>query len=241
MDVLAVQHGRDRRVRRPHAQVAVGTPPAAGVGVVIVRGACRPGDPPPGQDRWAATDRSAIVLDGASAFDRAAPPADTYVDALLAALVERIDTITEPIPSVLADAIARAAHDVHAEPGQGLSSAVAVVRDDGEWIEAAVLGDSTIVVGLADGRTERLTDDRMGRVAVAQRERYRDRLRAGGGYDEQHRATLGTIQAEERAARNRHAGYWIAEADPQAADPAGAIFPRAKRHDDKTVVTWTAD
>lgn len=266
---------------------------------MIVRGASRPGGTPPGQDRWTATERSIIVLDGASAFDQDAPPADTYVDVLLALLAERIDS-TEPLTTVLAGAIKAAAERVQVDPGAGPSSTVALLRDDGESIEVAALGDSTILVGLADGRTERITDDRMSAVAVPEREHYRDRLRGGSGYDAVHRATLSAIQAAERSARNEPAGYWIAEADPTAArhalttryrrsdvawcvlatdgaqrgfdhlgiawadlpratpealaslldelhswesdyDPSGARLPRAKRHDDKTVATWTAE
>lgn len=262
-----------------------------------VRGACRPGGTPPGQDRWATTERSVIVLDGASAFHPQATPADAYVDALLAALVDRIDS-TEPLPAVLGWAIEQAAEKVSAEPGTGPSSTVAIVRNTGQGIEVAVLGDSTIVVGRAGGHIDRITDDRMSRVAHSEREQYRHRLQTGAGYDEHHRATLQTIQAAERAARNHTAGYWIAETDPAAAnhavihryshravvwcvlatdgaqrgidvhdipwsdlptmtteelramldelhrweaqdDPTGALLPRAKRHDDKTVITWT--
>lgn len=262
---------------------------------MIVHGASLPGGTPPGQDRWIATERSVIVLDGASAFDRDAPPADAYVDALFAALTERIDS-PEPIPAVLARAIGCAAREVNAERGAGPSSTVAILREDDDWTEAAILGDSTIMLGLADGGTHRLTDDRMGDVASTERQQYRDRLRAGEGYDEHHRTMLRAIQTAERAARNQEAGYWIAEADPRAAehasirrfaradvgwfvlatdgaqrafdhldvkwatlptastedlrallaevhhweaeaDPSGVRLPRAKRHDDKTVVT----
>lgn len=264
---------------------------------MTVRGACRPGGTPPGQDRWVATERSVIVLDGASAFGPEAAPADAYVDALLAALVDRVDS-TEPLPAVLGWAIEQAAEKVSAEPGTGPSSTVAIVRHTSEGIEVAVLGDSTIVVGLAGGHIDRITDDRMSRVAHSEREQYRHRLQTGAGYDEHHRATLQTIQAAERAARNQGAGYWIAETDPVAADhtvirryppravewcvlatdgaqrgidfhripwpdlptmtteelsvmldelhrweahddPTGALLPRAKRHDDRTLVTWT--
>lgn len=263
-----------------------------------VRGACRAGGTPPGQDRWAATDRSVIVLDGASAFDRGSPPADRYVDALLAALVEQIDTLADLV-AVLSHAIAKAAAEVNAVPGVGPSSTVALIRTGAEWFDAVVLGDSTIVLGFRDGTTERLTDERMSRVATGDREAYRTRLQNGAGYDERHREILGNVQAAERDARNRDGGYWIAEADPDAGthaltrryplsavrwcvlatdgaqrgfdhsgvdwtelpqattevlahrldelhewesehDPDGARLPRAKRHDDKTVATWTA-
>ena len=219
------------------------------------------------------------------------------MDALLAALVERIDSVA-PLPAVLGWAIEQAAEKVSAEPGTGPSSTVAIVRNTSEGIEVAVLGDSTIVVGLKGGHVDRVTDDRISRVAHSERERYRRRLQTGAGYDEYHRATLQTIQAAERIARNQAADYWIAETDPASAshavihrypdralqwcvlttdgaqrgidfhgipwpgiptmttkelramldelhrweahdDPTGALLPRAKRHDDKTVVTWT--
>jgi serine/threonine protein phosphatase PrpC len=266
---------------------------------VIVHAASRPGEASPGQDRWIATDRSAIVLDGASAFDASAPPADDYVDALLRELAVHVDTAA-PLPEIVACAIKQAAHAVAATPGSGPSSTAAVVRDNGSSIEAAVLGDTTIVIGRCDGVQERLTDDRLSRVAVKQRQHYRRRLHTGTGFDDHHRATLSAIQTAERAARNQDGGYWIAEADPRAAsrmitrqyprtevawcilatdgaqrdldhlgviwsdlaaadeagllrtlddlqrweaevDPAGALLPRAKRHDDKTLVVLRKD
>jgi hypothetical protein len=81
----------------------------------------------------------------------------------------------------------------------------------------AALGDSTAVIGLRDGRIERVTDDRIARVAPDLREQYRDRLRAGCSFDSTHHELLRKIQHAERAARNKHGGYWIAEADPTAA------------------------
>jgi hypothetical protein len=186
------------------------------VGLVIVHAASRPGGTSPGQDRWRVTDHSLIVLDGASAFDASAPPADDYVDALLHALAVRIDTAAA-LPEVLAAAIDQAAHAVAAEPEGGPSSTVAILRDLGPTVETAVLGDTTIVIGHTDGGQERLIDDRLSHVAADERRRYRDRLRGGGGYDDHHRETLGAIQTAERAARNHDAGYWIAEADPDAA------------------------
>jgi 8-oxo-dGTP pyrophosphatase MutT (NUDIX family) len=264
----------------------------------IVRGASRPGGDPPGQDRWTATARGVVVLDGASAFDSAAPTADAYVDALLPALARRLDTEAD-ISSVLRDAIAEAAERLRLEPGAAPSSTVVLLREIGDCLEIAVLGDSTAVVGFRDGRTDRLTDSRISLIAAPERRRYRGRLHNGHGYDSTHREILGRIQRSERAARNAEPGYWIAEADPAAGehavirryrasdvawcvlatdgaqrgfdhqaidwttlhtqterdlrrllddlqqwetdrDPDGAALPRAKRHDDKTVVVWSA-
>ena len=62
-----------------------------------------------------------------------------------------------------------------------------------------MLGDSTAMVGLRDGRIERLTDDRLARVAPELRTRYRERFRAGHGFDDTHAALLRHIQRAERA------------------------------------------
>jgi serine/threonine protein phosphatase PrpC len=266
---------------------------------VIVRGASIPGGDLPGQDRWIATSRGVIVLDGASAFDPAAPAADHYVDALLATLAETFDSPTD-LPTILSVAIARVRWQLNAEPGGGPSSTVLLLREVGEWLELLVLGDSTAVVGRRGGLTERWTDQRIADVAVDLRDQYRHELRAGRGYGSAHRERLREIQRAERAVRNTAGGYWIAEADhgaaqhaivrryprpdvnwcvlatdgaqrgldhrrtdwadlPKAsaaelrshlddlqsweadADPDGSQLPRAKRHDDKTVVTWTND
>jgi hypothetical protein len=266
---------------------------------MTVHGASRPGGEPPGQDRWAASGRGIIVLDGASAFDPCAASADRYVDALLATLVQTLDSAAD-LTFVLRDAIAHVTYQLQLDPGGGPSSTVLLLRDAGERVEIAVLGDSTALIGFRDGHTERMTDDRMQHVAEETRARYRRRLSEGAGFDAQHRELLREIQRAERAVRNTEDGYWIAEADKMAGhhatvrhyphneiawcvlatdgaqrgfdhlgtdwtvlpkdtdeqladrlddlqswealhDPGGAQLPRSKRHDDKTLVTWTPD
>ena len=263
----------------------------------VVRGAPRPGGAPPGQDRWTATTRGIAVLDGASAFDRSAPPADDYVDTLLGRFATYLDT-EDDLATVIHDAIAETAERLQLDPGRGPSSTVLLLREAGERLELAVLGDSTAMIGVRDGRIERVADDRMSTVAAPVRHEYRSRLRQGCGYDATHRELLTRIQRAERDARNTPGGYWIAEATPAAGahairrpypvrarawcvlatagaqrgfdhhqvqwttlheetshqllqrlddlhrweadhDPDGTELPRAKRHDDKTVVTWS--
>ena len=58
------------------------------------------------------------------------------------------------------------------------------------------------------------------------------RLRAGHGYDEQHRAALAALQCAQRHACNRPDGYWIAEADPDAADHGFTLYVPA------AAITW---
>lgn len=141
-----------------------------------------------------------------------------------------------------------------------------------------------------------ITDDRMDALDLEPRRAYRERLSAGGGYDDRHREILRSLQTEQAALRNRKGGYWIAEASEEAAqhalielrradevpwlvlatdgaydpmrhlglsdwpqvcamdddelhgllvqcqawesevDPSGEALPRAKRHDDKSLV-----
>ncbi|MGH3952032.1 MAG: hypothetical protein ACRDSE_23460, partial [Pseudonocardiaceae bacterium] len=75
-----------------------------------------------------------------------------------------------------------------------------------------VLGDTQIVT--PDGT---IHDDRTDRLEFAPRRKYRERLTAGAGYDDEHRALLRELQTEQATHRNRDGGYWIAEATPEAA------------------------
>ncbi|MER5672578.1 protein phosphatase 2C domain-containing protein [Pseudonocardia alni] len=266
---------------------------------MTVHGALLPGGRYPGQDRWRATPRGVVVLDGATASAPEVPPAELYVDTLLDDLARRLDSEDE-LPTVISEAIGAAADALALAPGVAPSSTVALLRWSKTIVEAAVLGDSTVVLGLADGGEVRLCDDRLSMVAPSARRAYHDRLRHGHGYDDRHRDLMTAIQRDEIDARNREHGYWIAEADPAAglhaqterlpssavswavvatdgaqraidhfemrwadvaakeapelrslldrlhrweseSDPRGEALPRAKPHDDKTIVTWTPD
>lgn len=194
---------------------------------VIVRGASQPGGEPPGQDRWAATEHGVIVLDGATAFDPEAPPADRYVDELLDVLTSTLDSPVE-LWVILRDAISVVTYRLGLEPGGAPSSTVVLLREAGHRIEVAVLGDSTAMIGFRDGHVERLTDNRIEQIAQGERYEYRARLARGSGYDETHHALLARVQQAERSARNREDGYYIAEADIRAAREATIRdFPRS--------------
>ena len=65
-----------------------------------------------------------------------------------------------------------------------------------------------------------LTDDRLASVAPAVRTAYQERLKAGCGYDSEHRELLSELQRHQSKARNVSDGYWIAEAEPIAATHA---------------------
>ena len=78
-----------------------------------------------------------------------------------------------------------------------------------------------------DGTITRLSDDRLQHIAADQRRAYREHLRRGSGFGQQHRDRLRELQRSESPHRNQSGGYWIAEADPAAADELNIrSFPR---------------
>lgn len=171
------------------------------------------------EDRLVVTDDAVIVLDGATAFDPNLPSAGAYVDRLSSELA-RLIADPSPLTCVLEQSIARTATAVGIKPGAGPSSTVALVRLGPAVIEALVLGDSSVIVGLRSGAVEIHTDDRLAQLRLPQSGLYRQFLADGHGYGEQHRKVLRELQAAERARRNQRDGYWIAEADPRAAQHA---------------------
>lgn len=246
-----------------------------------------------GDDRLVVTDNAIIVLDGATAHDPAMPSAGEYVDRLAAELAGSIEEAM-PLAEVLAQSISRTTEALGITPGLAPSSTVALVRIGPDAVNALILGDSSVIVGRRGGEVASYTDDRLAQLNLPEAELYRRFLSFGWGYSGRHRKILEDLQIAERARRNRPGGYWIAEADPQAAehallvrcprddlswivvatdgvtdllpplgltwpdiadmstpqlvvlldriqtweaeaDPDGQAFPRAKRHDDKTV------
>jgi hypothetical protein len=77
------------------------------------------------------------------------------------------------------------------------SSTVAMTRMAGSRIDLLALGDSSIFYDTGPG-TGVLTDDRLAELNMPQRQRYRERLAAGHGYDDTHRELLRTLQREQR-------------------------------------------
>lgn len=177
-----------------------------------------PGGAGRGQDRCRIADGLAIVLDGASAFDKQAnPDASDYVEHLADELLRIF--VGDPrgdLRAGLAYAIETTAKELDIVPGQGPSSTVAVARWGPDTVDTLVLGDSTIVVCTDAGR-DALMDGALAAIAPEVRSRYRNRLAAGNGFSAMHLADLAELQRHQAAHRNRPGGYWIAEADPKAA------------------------
>lgn len=173
-------------------------------------------EPPEGADRIFVAPNAVIVLDGASAFASGSADASKYVDTLGEHLRAAIVGYPKAdLSDLLAQAIESTADALSLRPGHSPTSTVASARWSESTVDLLVLGDSQIATphGL-------LRDDRLDTIASAERTAYRDRLRAGHGYDDRHRDLLAQLQAEQARHRNQRGGYWIAEADPLAAPHA---------------------
>ncbi|SFP35918.1 hypothetical protein SAMN05421810_102355 [Amycolatopsis arida] len=167
-------------------------------------------------DRVFTTGDAVIVLDGASAFLPVPVPAATYADVLGKRLRDLLNAGPDRgLRDVLADGIAHTATVLGLSPGDSPSSTVTIVRQRDDDVDVLILGDNLVV--LPD---EVLTDDRMDQLDLPPRRRYRERLADGHGYDEEHQATVREQQVQQAERRNRPGGYWIAEADPAAAEHA---------------------
>jgi len=190
-------------------------------------------EPPHGADRVIVTRNAVAVLDGASAFEPASVPPGEYASRLGAAIAATLtDAPDAPLASALAEAIAATAAELGLADGDGCpSSTVVMARLTGDTLDLLALGDSYVFYGTGPGFGT-LTDDRLAGLHLPQQRQYRERLAAGGGYDDAHRELLRALQRGQRRHRNRPGGYWIAAADPAAASHALTLTLPA------TAATW---
>lgn len=174
------------------------------------------------QDRYAYGDGWAFVLDGASSFTKTQPEHDGgwYADHLKQALSAGLmDHSKRATPEIVEDAIRTVAETHGGDVASCPTSTIALARWNNETVEAYLLGDST--AALVSLRNEEvLSDARLAEIARPLREEYRSRLRKGQGFDEHHQGLLRQLQARQATVRNRPNGYWIAGAEPEAANNA---------------------
>jgi hypothetical protein len=164
-------------------------------------------------DKIFTTRHAVIMLDGASAFVPVPVPANTYADRLGKHLRDSLQAWPDAdLRATLAGAIHTTARQLNLTPGQSPSSTVTITRELDDHLDLLVLGDNLVV--LPD---DTITDERMDQLDLAPRRKYQERLAAGAGYDDEHRAILRELQTQQAQRRNREGGYWIAEADPDAA------------------------
>ncbi|HEX5120438.1 MAG TPA: hypothetical protein VFW65_35095 [Pseudonocardiaceae bacterium] len=182
----------------------------------------------PTEDRVIPLPHAVIVADGATALRDGQLSGGWYADRLCTALARRLaDQPFADLRTVLADAIAAIAAEHGLVPGSAPSSTVAMLRWSTGTVDALVLADSPVVVFTGDG-PDVLADDRLAALPRPGGG-YRKRLRDGGGYGPDHAAALRASADSFGRLRNVDGGFWVAEADPTAADRARtASWPRAE-------------
>lgn len=185
------------------------------------------GAPRPSEDVVSVLPNGVVLLDGATSLRPELKGGGWYASLLAGAIAGRlVGYPSMDLADLLAAAIRAVARDHGLAPGESPSSTVALVRWNDEVVEGLVLADSPLVVDLAAPGVRVLEDDR---IAGLRRSgpSYRDRLRAGAGYGESHEVALRSSAAEVGRWRNAPGGFWVAEADPDAAYEARrASWPR---------------
>ncbi len=188
---------------------------------VTITAATRKGSGRTNQDRYFTGPTFAAVLDGASNFtdEPLLQDGGWYAETLAYKLRELLTAQPgDPLSGIVGHAIEAVATEHDLLPATSPTSTVALARWDDEHVETYVLGDSTVAVIHPDGSEDAYSDDRLASTGGDLRRAYRKRLAAGSGFDDQHLRLLASLQAEQSRWRNRDDGYWIAGAEPDAAN-----------------------
>jgi hypothetical protein len=189
----------------------------------------RAGGPGPSQDRILVLPNAVAVLDGASGTARGDQDGGWYANQLVAALTPLLPDRSCPLPELLRQAITEVTETHQLIPGESPSSTIAIVRWNADEVHALVLGDTAVIAFTHDrAEPDVINDQRLAAVAPDERAAYLADLNAGRGYGQSHADNLRQLVTAERRHRNTDAGYWIAEADPEAADHASLrSWPRS--------------
>ena len=173
----------------------------------------------PTEDRVVRLPHAVVLADGATSLRDDELSGGWYAEHLCAALAERLTAHPDgDLKQLLADAIAALVDEYGLVAGAAPSSTVSVLRWSEDVVDGLVLADSPVVV-FTDVGPHLLADERLAGVAVPGGG-YRQRLREGGGYGPEHAAALRASGARTSKLRNVEGGFWVAEADPAAADHA---------------------
>jgi hypothetical protein len=156
--------------------------------------------PGKGHDRTLVAPGFLGVADGATPLAAEWPDPGDYSDAALSALHAESRTGERATLRVWSNAIRRVAQQTgHRAPS--VSCSVAIVRELGDCVEAEVLGDCTVVVGLREAPAVVVTD-----VCIQE-------LDAGARRSPDPRRAF----LAQRERMNRWDGYWIFSSDESAA------------------------
>ena len=190
----------------------------------------------PSEDVVVVLPNAVVLLDGATSLDPALPSGGWYATRLARELSGRLVGYPDAdLADLLAAAIKALARDQGLEPGASPSSTVALLRWNDAVVEALVLADSPVVAFTATG-PHLVTDNRL--ASMPRGAGYRDRLASGAGYGDDHLVALRRAATSMSRRRNTEGGFWVAEADPDAAHYAErASWPRA----DVTTVLMATD
>lgn len=175
--------------------------------VAHITTATRGSQPSLNEDRIFTTPTAVVVLDGASQPDPTTYDGGWIADTIGRAL--QAESSTAPyndLQAMLANVVRRFA-DQYQLPREAPSTTIAVVRWTRTRLDVLVLGDSPVAVFTRDNLHTLVTDDRLAKVTTSIRE-------TGGAPD------FRSLAAAQRTYRNRPDGYWIVEADPNAAQQA---------------------
>ncbi len=172
------------------------------------------------EDRIVVLPNAVVLLDGATQLEPSRHTGGWYAERLGDRLRRQLTAQPDiDLAELLASCISQVAADHDLEPGKAPSSTVAVVRWDAERVDALVLADSP-VVAFTVGDVHVLSDNRLANLSVPRRTGYREQLRDGEGFTSTHTEALRASAGEVGAYRNRQGGFWVAEADPDAAKQA---------------------
>lgn len=188
------------------------------------------GSPRASEDVVLVLPNAVIMLDGATTLDPDLPSGGWYAAELAGGIAGRLCADpTCDLADVLAASIRAVARQGRLTPGASPCSTVAMLRWHADWVDALVLGDSPVVAFGPAGPPTVLTDDRLASVPARGAGTYRGRLRTGAGFDGNHLVALRSSARAVSSWRNREGGFWVAEADPDAAYEARqARWPRAE-------------
>lgn len=171
-------------------------------------GVGKDGELRPSEDRVAVLDNAVVLLDGATSDDPTLPSPGWYAGVLADRITRELrETPDADLANTLARSIGGVANEHGLRSHHAPSSTVAMLRWSAHTVDALVLADSPIAVftrsphdsGEPVDSLTVLTDDRLTRLREA-----------------------GRLETRKEAAnlRNTEGGFWVAEADPEAATHA---------------------
>jgi transcriptional regulator with XRE-family HTH domain len=175
----------------------------------LVTTAERPAASQPSQDRIFTIPNAVIVLDGASHPDPTPRDGGWMAEQIGHQVHARLSNDPQvELTVAVADAIATAARTHVLAPGTSPSTTISIARWDHDTVDVLVLCDSPVVVIDKAGNVHEVTDDRL-RDVTGQVDRPAGYLTDPDGWR--------AIVAHQQQHRNTPDGYWVAEANPDAA------------------------